>query len=287
MNDLEKLWNETQQDASPTKRVALNAPQTQALSPLEKDGFPFVAHDMSFSPHLSTSEEARARHERKMQELTSSFGGPSSPNTIDLASLQLATTNLLEGAFSGDLNKVKTALEMGADSNTLVWVKDVQNNSNPPQYHVAPLGAAVAMLGQRQKALSEIEKTSNFDEVARLLLTTKDQKSKVQVGSTQQGGLVLGYNVSNIYIGDEAQFRHVPLSMSQQVAICRCVPDAMVDGRVPQQSDGVALGEELPKFLKDTYSDLYDPHRDSLSEALKGFRERRINTTPSSGGLKM
>lgn len=277
MNDLEQMWNEEGGVFAPTPRVSLNAPETGVMSPLEKDGLPFVAHAQSFAPHLSHDLKTRALHEAKMEELTQVWG-PSSPNTIDIVALQQATKHLLEGAFSGDFNKVKDALQMGADSNTLVWVKNTQQET--PHYDLAPLGAAVAMLGQRQKMLKHIPNTQSFDEVARVLLMDGPQ-SKVQVGVSDDNTPVLGYTVSNMYVGDQAQYRHMPLSMSQQVAVCRAAPEAMIDGKMNPQTDGVAMGEELPRFLRDTYADLYDPKRDSLQEALQDFRTRRANPSSS------
>lgn len=278
-NNLEKEWREAtgqNPDAPNPLRTALsierkylNVPFTDVVSPPEADGLPFVSHSPEHTaPFLSQHAATREAYHRRLEELTSTWG-PSIPCKVDLDRLQEVTQQLIQGALAGDVPKVKRALQEGANPDTLVLVRDVCAKN--PQYVAAPLGVACAMYHAQTKdrLMQDAHKA-----IVRLLLV-RDGKSVVDIGpSPETSSMSAGFSLPGITWGGEHEYRQVPLTFAQSSTLAKFVPEGLDNG-VKYISGGVAYGEELPKEMKDTYMDLYDPSRDTLVDAIACFREQR------------
>lgn len=287
-NNLEHEWNQANdkglsdpsRSPSSIDRKHLNVPFTDVTSPVGEDGFPFISHSPDHTARFLGSEKTRSNYFKRLDELTSSWG-PSTPLKLDFDRLKEVTSQLIKATILGDVPRVQRALLEGADPDTLVLVRDVCAKN--PSYLVAPLGVACAMLHaqDRQPMLQDAYKA-----ITRLLLV-REGKSVVDVGpSPEHQSMSAGFSLPSIEWGGNLEYRQVPLTFAQSGVLSKFVPESM-DRPVKNVSAGVAYGEELPTEMKDTFLDLYDPARDTLTSAIDRYRTAKPQNPSSASAPKM
>lgn len=283
MNSLQSEWEMTGGDKEDLQQMnplqmLLNAPLSGYTTHLEADGRPFVSHKFEDTPHFASLLVKKTTYAEKISSVTSTWG-EFSPAQTDWNKLASLTEGLIKAALSFDSQKVQEFIQSGADPNTLVLVKN--RLSSAGEYIPAPLGVAVVLYAE---SLGK-EHIVTARETAQCLLTKSDGTSKIQVGAYKDS-MALSYPVVGIEWGSDAINRQLPLSLAQSNAFGKCLPGVFSDVRAPDNK--IAYGEDLPKLSRESYVDMYEPVRDTLTEALRQYRSNRLaGSSPKPSGPKV
>lgn len=270
----------------------VSMPFTKRSSPVEKGQvLPLIVHRAGANGPQQRQTIVEEKHNQFVEKQIMQWG-ESSPYTIDWNALNAATDMLVDGVISGDINKVRQALSNHADPNTTVSVRDPMALSTDAlaQYVTLPIGVAAAIRG-REMMVATGDKLSNvpFKEIASILLMYKNTPQvSVGVNPDGSGGNAIGYIAPGVKLYKDAgsegfEQRVVAVPMSVASAVSAAAPLCIVDGAVPEATDGLVWGEALPRDARNNFMDLIDPEQVSFEQSLARFRTRRAAiSAPSS-----
>lgn len=273
----------------------VSMPFTKRSSPIEKGQvLPLIVHRAGANGPRQRQTMVEEKHNQFVEKKIAQWG-ESSPHTIDWNALNAATDMLVDGVINGDINKVQQALNNHADPNTTVSVRDPMalSNDETAQYVTLPIGVAAAMRG-REMMVATGDKLSNvpFKEIASMLLMHKNTPQvSIGVNPDGSGGSAIGYVAPGVKLHKDAgtegfEHRVVAVPMSVASAVSSAAPLCIVDGAVPEATDGLVWGEALPQDASKNFMDLIDPEEVSFDQSLARFRSRRAAIASSVLKLK-
>lgn len=218
--------------------------------------------------------QADANWAHTWNQVTSTYG-LSVPYGFDLPKLLDQRRALVEGVIQGRVDLVESALNEGADPNTLVPVLHPNASVNEETYVVLPVGVAAVMFADRYKKAAKAAgvegpatrtQVAAYERIAARLLLDGEGRPTVRVGTSPDGnGMALsfyGWGVSryngpsdrrlptaeNREMGYLSLVRHnEPINLSLANGLARISPDLLADQRLlPQEPGERLLGEALP-----------------------------------------